>query len=83
MNPFCWVLTTRCRLASFAARSFDEAVGSGINPAVDLGKYRKRPFDVTQQAYDIESADYRTILAWHRSEIEAFGQVRRSNAPEC
>jgi ribosomal protein S18 acetylase RimI-like enzyme len=88
MSTVPWVLraaavTDAKKLASFAARSYNEAVGSDtINP-VDLREHLKRSFGVTQQTHEIESSDYRTILAWRGSEIEAFCQVRRSNAPEC
>jgi GNAT superfamily N-acetyltransferase len=87
-TTFRWVLhpaavTDAKKLAIFASRSFEEAVGADTNP-VDLREHLKRSFGVTQQTFEIESADYRTILAWHGSEIEAFCQVRRrSNAPEC
>ena len=87
MSDLPWTLraagvTDAAVLANFAAQTFEDAFGADNDPD-DLREHLERSFSVAQQTQQIESPDYRTILAWRDSKIEAYCQVRRSDAPDC
>ena len=69
-------------LTAFAARSFEETFGPDNRPE-DMAVHLASAYGVPQQAAELASNDYRTILAETGSDLVGFVQVRRRRPPPC
>ncbi|HUO52387.1 MAG TPA: GNAT family N-acetyltransferase [Gemmatimonadaceae bacterium] len=69
-------------LAAFMARTFQETFGAQNSPE-DIAAHAARSYGASQQARELASPDVITLLMEQGTQLAAFAQVRRGEAPPC